>query len=93
VSTKTPMQFKKARLRLRLSVSQCARLVNVDDRTVRRWEQGRGNGEGRDPNPSACRILDLALRDPGAMMQWRMLVGTTIQERLEAEAMAGARDA
>lgn len=52
----TPEQFAAARHRLDLSVSQCAVLVNVEIRTIRRWESGE-----RDPHPSACRILEIGL--------------------------------
>lgn len=56
----TPEQFAGARQQLDLSVSQCARLVNVSERTLRKWE----SGEHQDPHPSACRILDLCVQFP-----------------------------
>ena len=75
ISTST--EFAEARHTLGLTVRACAALCKVDERTIRRWEIGRGNTtQGRDPAPSACRILELALRDPGAMLIWRTHVGT-----------------
>lgn len=72
----TPEQFAAARHKLDLSVSQCARLVNVELRTIRRWESGE-----RDPHPSACRILELCLYTQDWILQppilqtaWNMLL-------------------
>lgn len=59
---KTPAQFKEARQKLGLSVRECAEMCNVDARTVRRWEVGHGRADGRDPHPSACRLMELALK-------------------------------
>ena len=53
--------FKMARQKLGLSVAQCASLCNVNERTIRRWETGAGRGDGREPHPSACRLMELAL--------------------------------
>lgn len=58
----TSEQFSAARHRLDLSISQCARLVNVEERTLRKWETPADRG-GRDPHPSACRILDACFTD------------------------------
>lgn len=57
----TSKQFKGARQKLRLTVTECAQLCNVDARTIRRWETGAGHGDGRDPHPSACRLMELQL--------------------------------
>ncbi len=57
----TPIQFKKARNKLGLTVSECAAVCNVTPRTVRRWETGKGHGDGCDPHPSACRIMEIQL--------------------------------
>ena len=57
----TSAEFKAARQKLRLSVSQAASLCRVDARTIRRWETGAGRGDGRDPHPSACRLMELEL--------------------------------
>jgi DNA-binding transcriptional regulator YiaG len=55
---RTPTEFAEARQTLGLSVAQCAAVCNVDQRTIRRWETGYGSSGGRDPHPSACRILE-----------------------------------
>lgn len=57
----TSNDFKEARHELRLTISQAAELCNVNTRTIRRWETGAGHGDGREPHPSACRILEIAL--------------------------------
>lgn len=57
----TADEFRQARHTLGLSVSQAAKLCNVEARTIRRWETGAGNGDGRNPHPSACRIMEVAL--------------------------------
>lgn len=54
---RTSDEFAAARHQLGLSVSQCARIVKVEDRTLRRWEDDADRG----PHPSACRILELIL--------------------------------
>ena len=51
----TPAQFKEARHALGLSVARLARILNVDPRTVRRWEADDGT---RPPNPIACRVME-----------------------------------
>ena len=56
----TPEKFKKARNALGLSGNQLAHILNVDERTVRRWEQPPGTG-GRDPSPTACRVVEWML--------------------------------
>lgn len=71
----TSPEFREARYKLGLSVRQCATLCKVDERTIRRWEIGAGRGDGRDPAPSATRIMELAAGDPGARSIWRILVG------------------
>lgn len=58
----TPAQFKKARVKLGLPISECAAVCNVTPRTVRRWETGAGHGDGCDPHPSACRIMEMELK-------------------------------
>lgn len=57
----TSAEFKAGRQKLRLSVSQAASLCRVDARTIRRWEAGAGHGDGRNPHPSACRLIELEL--------------------------------
>ena len=65
----TSVGFYNARQQLGISVSQCAKLCKVDDRTVRRWESG-----DRDPAPSACRVLELALAGKIEPRTYRELV-------------------
>lgn len=50
----TPAQFKEARQTLGLSTSKLGAILNVDPRTVRRWEENDGT---RPPNPIACRVV------------------------------------
>lgn len=56
----TPAQFKAARKRLGLSQSELARILNVNPRTVRKWER---DDDTRPPNPIACRVLSWMLSD------------------------------
>lgn len=58
---KTSHDFKEARHALGLSINDCADLCNVNARTIRRWEAGAGHGDGREPHPSACRLMEQAL--------------------------------
>ena len=50
----TPQEFKRARGQLGLSGSQLAEILNVEERTLRRWEAG-SNELG--PNPIAVRVV------------------------------------
>lgn len=52
----TPAQFRKARIALGLSTYALAHILNVEQRTVRRWEDE--GPSGRPPNPMACRVLE-----------------------------------
>ena len=74
---KTPAQFAEARASLGLSVAQCAAVCNVDQRTIRRWETGYGSSGGRDPHPSACRI-----------MEWLILADETVRQRMMTATIA-----
>ncbi|WP_413697777.1 helix-turn-helix domain-containing protein [Pseudovibrio sp. SPO723] len=56
----TPLEFKSARRKLGLSQSQLASVINVDSRTIRKWEAETG-GSARPPNPIACRVMQWML--------------------------------
>lgn len=58
----TSAQFREARHTLGFSVRDAADLCRVDPRTIRRWEAGAGKGDGRDPHPSACKLMELELQ-------------------------------
>lgn len=58
----TPTEFRAARHTLGLTLAQLARILNVDPRTVRRWEAGPTVESGRPPNPVACRVLEWMLK-------------------------------
>lgn len=49
--------FGQMRKRLGLSGAQLARILNVDPRTIRKWEAEDGS-TARDPNPVAVRVLE-----------------------------------
>ncbi|WP_299377493.1 helix-turn-helix domain-containing protein [uncultured Kiloniella sp.] len=51
----TPIEFKAARERLNLTQTQLGTILNVNPRTVRKWEQEDGT---RPPNPIACRVME-----------------------------------
>ncbi|MBY3434840.1 helix-turn-helix transcriptional regulator [Rhizobium laguerreae] len=48
-------QFRKARASLGLSAAQIASILNVDPRTIRKWESDDGT---RPPNPIAVRVVE-----------------------------------
>lgn len=52
IDTTTSEGFRAARERLELSLPRCARLLNVDERTLKRWEGGQ-----RPPHPTAAAML------------------------------------
>lgn len=54
----TPAQFKEARHKLGLSASQMGHVLNVDPRTVRRWES---DVDPRPVNPIAARVVEWML--------------------------------
>jgi DNA-binding XRE family transcriptional regulator len=60
----TSRDFKKARRDLNLSVTELAKILNSNSRTVRLWEQEAENTYDRSPrppNPIACRVLQWML--------------------------------
>ena len=63
----TPAEFKAARNNLGLSHRQLAHILNVDPRTVRKWESQDGT---RPPNPIACRVLEWLAHEPFTPPQW-----------------------
>jgi len=54
----TPEEFKTARQQLGLSAKRLGSILNVNERTVRKWEDMSGK---RPPNPIACRVLEWLL--------------------------------
>ena len=54
----TAEEFKAIRRELGLSSAQLAAVLNVNARTIRRWE----DGTGLPPNPIAVRVMDWFLR-------------------------------
>ncbi len=57
----SPEQFKSARHELGLSLSQLAAILNVDDRTIRKWEAPEDTNSARPPNPIAVRVVQWML--------------------------------
>lgn len=56
----TPGEFKEARQKLGLSLSEAARILDVDPRTIRKWEAEAGTN-ARPPNPTAARVMEWML--------------------------------
>lgn len=50
-------QFKKARQTLGLTISETATILNVDSRTIRKWEAAETCTTSRSPNPIAVRVM------------------------------------
>ena len=50
----TPQEFKEARRQLGLSQAELGKTLNVNPRTIRKWEHDDGT---RPPNPIACQVL------------------------------------
>jgi len=50
----TPQEFKEARRQLGLSQAELGKILNVNPRTIRKWEHDDGT---RPPNPIACQVL------------------------------------
>jgi DNA-binding transcriptional regulator YiaG len=64
----TPAEFKEARRKLGLTLSQLAGILDVDPRTVRKWEAEEGTN-ARPPNPVAARVMQWML-DGWRPPQW-----------------------
>lgn len=56
----TKTDIAKIRKTFRVSQSVFARMLNVDDATVKAWEQGRNI-----PSGGSARLLEIAVREPG----------------------------
>ena len=54
-------EFKAARLALGLSLSELGRILDVDDRTIRKWEASADRSTSRAPNPIAGRVIEWML--------------------------------
>lgn len=65
----TSRDFADLRKRVGLSVSECADLLGVDERTIRRWEADPALVSSRDPHPTALRVL-LWIASPGRPKAW-----------------------
>ncbi|MDO5643695.1 MAG: hypothetical protein Q4G26_15085 [Paracoccus sp. (in: a-proteobacteria)] len=52
----SPDEFKEARRKLGLTLSQLGTILNTDPRTIRKWEAIHGN-TARSPNPVAARAM------------------------------------
>ncbi len=50
-------QFKQARRELGLTMAGLARILDVNPRTVRKWEAPDTASTARAPNPIACQVL------------------------------------
>lgn len=62
-------EFAEGRRKLRLTIGETARIMNVSERTIRRWEQDPEEGQGRAPSPTAVRIMEWML-DGFRPLQW-----------------------
>lgn len=53
----TPHEFREARLRLGLSISDLSDILRTRPESIRRWEMNSNKKTARDPNPIACQVL------------------------------------
>lgn len=53
----TPAEFKAARHTLGLTASELGYVLNVDARTIRRWEADPSVETSRPPHPTAVRAM------------------------------------
>lgn len=54
----TPTEFKQARHTLGLSAAKLAHILDVNPRTIRKWEY---EAKQRPPHPTACRVVQWLL--------------------------------
>lgn len=54
-------QFKEARQSLGLTLSETAKILDVDSRTIRKWEASDNCSTARHPNPIASRVMQWML--------------------------------
>lgn len=54
----TNEEFKTTRNQLGYTVAKLADILDVDPRTVRKWEANPDLSTSRPPNPIACRVLN-----------------------------------
>ena len=52
----TPTEFREARERLGLSLTDLGHILDTHHRTVRKWETPEGSS-ARPPNPVACQVV------------------------------------
>ncbi|MEP5730819.1 MAG: helix-turn-helix domain-containing protein [Sulfitobacter sp.] len=52
----TSEEFKEARQKLGLTLTQIAVILDTDPRTIRKWEATQGTN-ARSPNPVAARVV------------------------------------
>ncbi len=82
------MTLREIRERLGMSRSELARALNVNERTVARWE------EGTDPGGLAKEVIDAiqeALDDGLDPRQARRVLGTGIGTMIHLELMKGCK--
>jgi len=56
----TAEEFKQARLKLGLTLSELGVILSTDPRTIRKWEATSGTN-ARTPNPVAARVMSWML--------------------------------
>lgn len=64
----TPSEFKQARRKLGLTLSQLSKILGVDERTIRKWEADHGKS-ARAPNPVAANVMRWMMQD-GRPKEW-----------------------
>ena len=57
----TNEEFRAGRHKLGLTLSELGRVLNVDARTIRKWEAPNEASTARSPNPIAARVMQWML--------------------------------